>query len=403
MNILYLAHRIPYPPNKGEKIRAFHQIRQLAKAHSVYLACLIDEEEDWQFVPTLETCCAAVDVVARQSLVTRWKTARALLSQTPLSVAAFYVDELYRKIQHRLSSVRFDCLFAFSAVMAEYVRAVPDIPKIMDFVDVDSEKWRTYANRHAFPLSWVYRLEADRLARYEEDIARTFDLSLFVTEQEKLLFQKRVADCPIAVIPNGVDLEYFLPAPRLASRPPAVIFVGAMDYFPNVDAVQYFCDEIFPLIRKVVPETRFYIVGRNPTRQVQSLGARPHVVVTGAVQDVRPYLAEAMVAVAPFRIARGIQNKVLEAMAAGLPVVGTPTVFQGMHVTPADGARKADEARSFAQEVLAFLTNPGLFQTSARAARQYVERDHQWSEQGKQLEQLLHSLVPEAMPQYAQL
>src|SRR5262249_43814418 len=307
MNILYLAHRIPYPPNKGEKIRAFHQIQQLAKTHSIYLACLIDEEEDWQFVPTLEKCCAAVDVVARQGLIARWQTARAFVSQTPLSVAAFYVDELHHKIQRRLNSVRFDCLFVFSSAMAEYVRAVPDIPKIMDFVDVDSEKWRTYANMYAFPLSWVYRLEAERLARYEEDIARTFDLSLFVTEQEKALFQKRVTDCPIAVIPNGVDLEYFSPTPCHTSRPPVVVFVGAMDYFPNVDAVQYFCDEIFPLIRQVVPETRFYIVGRNPTRQVQSLGARTNVIVTRSVQDVRPYLAEATVAIAPFRIARGIQ------------------------------------------------------------------------------------------------
>ncbi len=403
MNILYLAHRIPYPPNKGEKIRAFHQIQQLAKTHAVYLACLIDEEGDWQFVPKLETCCTAVDVVARQSLTSLWKTAQAFVSQTPLSVGAFYVDELYKKIHRRLNSIRFDCIFVLSAAMAEYVRTVSDIPKIMDFVDVDSEKWRTYAAQRAFPLSWVYRLEANRLARYEETIARTFDLSLFVTEQEKMLFQKRVADCPIAVVPNGVDLEYFSFALRSSPCPPVVVFVGAMDYFPNVDAVRYFCDDIFPLICQVVPETRFYIVGRNPTRQVRALGRRPNVIVTGAVQDVRSYLAEATVAVAPFRIARGIQNKVLEAMAVGLPVVGTSTVFQGMQVTPADGVRKADEAQSFAQEVLTFLTNPNLFQDSARAARRYVERGHQWTEQGKRLEQLLYSLAPEAMPQYAQL
>src|SRR5581483_5654601 len=270
MNILYITHRIPYPPNKGEKIRAFHQLRQLAKKHAVHLACLVDDPEDLQYVPVLEQHCASVDFVYRRKVVSLLRATGALLTASPLSVASFYSRGLARKIRRRLQDVNIDRIIVFSSAMAAYVRHVSDIVKIMDFVDVDSEKWRLYTDHHPFPLSLVYKVEANRLARYEEEIAKEFACSLFVSHAEAELFAQRVQNRPIDVIPNGVDLEYFsAPTREERSASPIVVFTGAMDYFPNVDAVSYFCREIWPLIQSGAPKVRFSIVGRNPTSQVK--------------------------------------------------------------------------------------------------------------------------------------
>ncbi len=394
MNILYLAHRIPYPPNKGDKIRSFYQIRHLSREHAVHLVCLVDDIEDLQHVKTLEKYCASVDALYRGGTTGRGLSLLALFTNRPLSVAAFYSRRLARRIAFRLDSQKIDRIFFFSSAMAEYVRDILDIPKIIDFVDVDSAKWRLYADYHRFPLSQIYRLEANRLARYEEEGAQAFDHSLFVSDAEAGLFQQRVKNRPLSVIPNGVDLERFAPhgdGPS-PSKQPVIVFTGAMDYFPNADGVQYFCQKIFPLIREALPEAIFYIVGRNPTRQVRALGCQPNVTVTGSVPDVRPYLSQARVAVAPLRIARGVQNKILESMAMGLPVVGTSQAFEGIRATWADGVRVADEPQKFAQAVLELLGDDDLQQECSLQARHYVQHHHRWEEHGTRLEHLLKKM-----------
>ncbi len=393
MKILYIAHRIPYPPDKGDKIRSFHQIQHLSKKHEVHLVCFVDEKGDLPYARALEKYCASVDVVFRGKLASRCLAFQALLfSKEPLSVASFYSAELAQKITHTLGREAYDKIFVFSSAMARYVKHISHIPKVMDFVDVDSEKWQLYAQYHPFPLSWIYRLEVARLSRYEENIARIFEHSIFVSEKEAALFRQRVGGKPISVIPNGVDLDYFCPdgAGRSSHTQPSIVFTGAMDYFPNVDAVRYFCSKIFPRVREAVPEVGFYIVGRNPTRQVRGLGSQPGVVVTGYVPDVRPYLAKAWVAIAPLRIARGLQNKILEAMAMGLPVVGTSEAFQGTRARREDGIRMADDSKSFAHAVVTLLKDPVLRRRCSLAARDYVERQHQWQDHGARLESLLH-------------
>lgn len=396
MNILYLAHRIPYPPNKGEKIRTFHQLLHLAKHHTVHLVCLVDDPTDLEHVSTLERYCASVVAVYRSKTSTLCLAARTLLTRQPLSVAAFYRQALAREIARKLHTETFDVIFVSSAAMAEYVLEVSTLPRVIDFIDVDSEKWRQYAQYHAMPLAWLYRLEARRLAAYEAHIAHVFNDVVLISQEEKRLFQQRICDRPIAVISNGVDLNYFVPksAEVAHHRRPTLVFTGVMDYFPNVDAVQYFCSDIFPLVRAAVPDCWFFIVGRNPTRHVQALSKHPNVTVTGSVLDVRPYLAQAAIAVAPFRIARGVQNKVLEAMATGLPVVGTSQSFEGLAATEEDGIRIADDPQRFATELIALLTgNDTLRQRCALQARRYVEMHHQWSEQGLQLERLLQGVA----------
>ena len=396
MNILYISHRLPYPPNKGEKIRAFHQIRQLARDHTVHLCSFVDDPMDLPYSEALKEYCASVDIVYRSNASTPLLAAAALLKRQPLSVALFSRKSLKKKVLQKLATEQFDCIVVSSSSMAQYVSFVSTVPKVLDLVDVDSEKWRLYAQHHSFPRSFVYELEAKRLARYEEDIAHAFDHCVLISEEERRLFQERVKDRPISVISNGVDLEYFSPTRtgRLQVTPPTIVFTGAMDYFPNVDAVQYFCGEVFPLVCDAVPEAKFYIVGRSPTRQVQELGNQPNVVVTGTVPDVRPYLAQATVAVAPFRLARGVQNKVLEAMATGLPVIGTSQAFEGIAATEKNGIRVADTPDKFAREVIALLRgNAILLQRCALQARRYVEVHHQWREQGEKLEALLQKQV----------
>jgi len=397
MNVLYLAHRIPYPPNKGDKIRSFHQIQHLARKHTIHLSCLVDEREDLEHVKTLEEYCASVDFVYRDKVLAKALAMLALLTNKPLSVASFYSRTLAQKIRWRLQTESFDRIFVFSSAMAEYVRHVSDTPKVMDFVDVDSEKWRLYAEFTSPPMAWLYRLEAERLARYEAEVARTFAQSILISDIEADCMRRRVPECSIAVIPNGVDLEYFTPCeePVPCANPCDIVFAGAMDYFPNVDAVRYFCAEIFPLIREVQPEAQFTIVGRNPTPQVTRLGQEPQVTVTGAVSDVRPYLAKARVAVAPLRIARGVQNKVLEAMAMGLPVVGTSNAFEGLQATAADGALVADDPEAFAHAVRTLRTDSQLLHHYSQQARRYVQVHHQWTKHGVLLESLLHAMQQE--------
>jgi sugar transferase (PEP-CTERM/EpsH1 system associated) len=391
MNILYICHRIPFPPNKGDKIRSFNQIRDLSKRHTVHLACLVDDPADLQHVTALRKYCASVEAVYRGKMAARGLALLALFTGESLSVAAFYSRELKRRIDEKIRSERFDSIFVFCSSMAGYVADISDIPKVIDFVDVDSDKWRLYADFHPFPVSWIYRREADRLAQYEEVVARQFDRSIFVSKKEVDLFQKRVSDRSISAIPNGVDLDYFYPRvdDTLSTEPPMIVFTGAMDYFPNVDAVRYFCAEIFPKVRKVLPDLLFYIVGRNPVSSVRALGSQENVIVTGTVSDVRPYLAKAKVAVAPFRIARGIQNKILEAMAMGLPVIGTSIAFQGIEEKGETGCLSAEDPDAFVRALLLLLQDQPLRSQCGRQGRSFVERFYRWQDHGERLESLL--------------
>jgi sugar transferase (PEP-CTERM/EpsH1 system associated) len=319
----------------------------------------------------------------------------AFLQRQPLSIKLFYRKVLGKVIRRKLTE-RFDCVVVSCSSMAQYVDSRVDIPKIIDFIDVDSDKWRMYADHHLFPFSSVYRREANLLGRNEERLLHEFDHSIVSSEAEAQLLRRRVKGRPVSVISNGVDLDYFalsaIETPIIDE--PVIVFTGVMDYFPNVDAVRFFCEDIFPLVRDSMLDAQFYIVGRNPSRAVKKLEQQPNVSVTGTVPDVRPYLARARVAVAPFRLARGVQNKILEAMAMGLPIVGTSETFKGIGATEADGIRIADDPASFARHVISFLrADDDSRRSFATQARFYVERHHRWEDQGAKLERLIDEVV----------
>lgn len=390
MDIFYFAHRIPYPPDKGDKIRAFHQIRELSARHRIRLFCLVDAPEDRGYVEDLRRYCRSVDAVEQPVWASRARSLLALLSGRSLSSAAFWSAELQRRVRARAREGTPDAALVFSGAMAPYLSLLDSVPAVLDLVDVDSDKWSQYASKTWGPMSWIYRVEAERLSRLEVETAERLGRAVFVSNVEAQLFRNRAPTCDCVVIANGVDLGYFHSEPGDAPpSEPRIVFVGMMDYFPNVDAVVHFCSNVFPLVRRGIPDARFDVVGRNPTRPVLQLGRIPGVRVTGSVPDVRPYVRSAALAVAPFRVARGLQNKVLEAMALRRPVVGTPTGFQGTAATDEDGVRIVEDPVRMASAIVELLRDPSLRAAAGERARAYVERNHRWEVHGSRLEALL--------------
>jgi sugar transferase (PEP-CTERM/EpsH1 system associated) len=397
MNLLYLVHRIPYPPNKGDKIRSYHELAHLARRHRVHLGCLADDADDLQHAGTLRQMTASCEVVPLDLRRARLQSLAALAAGAPLSVRWFESARLRRWVERTVREEALDAVLVFSSSMASYVEGV-DLPCVMDFCDVDSDKWRQYAARAPWPLRPVYALEARRLRQFEMRVLRRCSAATLVTERERALWSDLPADlfAKVHVIPNGVDLDYFAPAtaPRAAAgMPPAIVFTGAMDYYANVDAVVFFAEEVLPRVRAAVPEARFTIVGNRPTPRVQALARRPGVEVTGFVADTRPYYAGAAVCVVPLRIARGIQNKLLEAMAMGRPVVASPAAAAGLGARSGDEVRVADGAAAMAAAVVDLLRDPQRATAMGDAARRFVEREYVWERAMDRLEQLLASSI----------
>lgn len=391
MRILMLAHRIPYPPHTGDKTRAFHIARHLARRHDLTLACLVDERADLDGLAPLREIIPSIEFGRLWKPWSLLKGVAGLTMGGPLSLPYFRSRALRRRLASRLDSAAYDLVYASSTPMAQYARGL-DLPMVMDFVDVDSDKWRQYAERSRPPVNWLYRTEGRRLETAEADVARWARVCLLATEAEEKLLKGFAPWARSAVMPNGIDLDYYQPVGGPSGQP-VVLFTGAMDYLPNVDAVRYFCDEILPLVRREVPETRFYIVGLNPTPDVQRLGSRTGITVTGSVPDVRPYYARASVCVAPLRIGRGIQNKVLQGMAMGLPLVVSSLAGRGLDAEPGRHLEVADTPAPFADHVVRLLKRPESGRALGRSARGFVEANFGWERSLRHLERLLVEAV----------
>ncbi len=305
-----------------------------------------------------------------------------------MSVSYFFLKALKSQIDQLLKTRRFDVIMVFSSCMAQYVTGVNDIPKIIDFVDADSDKWRQYVKYSRFPFSTIYKIESKRLQDYEKEIIEKFQHSIVTTEKEAKLLKDINSPNKLSVISNGVDFDYFIP--RLDHYEPyTIVFVGAMDYFANIDGVLYFYKDIFPLIKKKIPEIKFYIVGSNPSREIQRLNIECGITVTGYVKDIRSYLSKASVCVVPLRIARGIQNKILEAMAMGVPVVTTPQAFEGIEAQPCVDLLVEKEPAKFAERVVEIIQNKKLQKDLSRQGRTLVEKRYNWEVNMRKLEKLL--------------
>jgi polysaccharide biosynthesis protein PslH len=396
--LMFLCHRIPYPPDKGDKIRAWHMLSHLARTHNVHLGCLIDDPADVVHVPALRAVCASVSCHVIDKRRQRIKALLRARPGRPLTLDYFYHADLQSWVRQTLPTM--DRLFVYSSAMARYVldEGLPGdgmamMAKTLDMVDVDSEKWSTYALRTKWPMRSIWAREGRTLLAFERRAARWFDHTLFVSSDECHRFETLAPESRGRAqwVENGVDLEYFSPSQAGESpygeAPCPVVFTGTMDYWPNADAVDFFARSALPLLRRRRPDVTFHVVGANPTPEVQALAALPGVHVTGRVPDTRPYIAHAALAVAPLRIARGIQNKVLEAMAMARPVLASPQAFEGLRAQPGRDLLVAEGAEALADSAAAVLDggHAGLGQ----AGRQAVERGYAWPAVLQQLDRLL--------------
>jgi hypothetical protein len=389
MKILFVCHRFPYPPNRGGKIRPFHMIQHLGQKHSVVVASLAHSEQELKEGQPLREYCEDVIAEVLPSR-TRWINAgRALFSSMPSSVAYFSSRRLKQRIQDAWRRFRFDAILVHCVFASQYVQDLSCGFRMLDFGDVDSVKWLDYAHFRRAPLSIGYRLEAEKLRRYEFQMAQTFDLCTATTLGEVEEIKKLNVTRPTALISNGVDLAYFQPRPENPPSSNVLVFLGRMDYFPNIDAVLLFARDIYPLIRQAVPTAAFRIVGSNPSPAVLDLAKIPGISVTGHVPDVRPYLLDAAVAVAPLRIARGTQNKILQFLALGIPVVTSPQAAKGIGAMPGKHFLVADGAEQFAAEVIRLLQDTKWRKKLSVEGREPLDSMHSWPSSMKVLDQLL--------------
>jgi len=388
---LFLPHRLPFPPDKGDKIRSFHLLKALARRGPVYLGTFAETPAELATGPALREWCVDTCLRPLRKPVALARAALGALLGRSLSQGYYHDRALRRWVRHLVATGKVDRIVVFSSSMVPYTLDLPQQVRVVtDLCDVDSDKWAQYAAGRrgwkGLPARLVYAREARTLAKLETLTVEKCAATAVISDAEADLLAE-VTGCAredVAVVRNGVDLAYWNPAePAVLAQPSpfaadekALVFTGAMDYWANADAVAWFAAEVLPRVRAVVPAARFWIVGSNPTAAVQQLAATD-VTVTGRVVDVRPYLANAAVAVAPLRVARGVQNKVLEAMGMARPLVATPAALQGLGSVNAMGLGVGESAAEVAAAVLAALQTGG----NAPALREFVAEQFGWEPQ----------------------
>ncbi len=395
-NLLYLVHRIPYPPNKGDKIRSFHLLQHLRTRYNIYLGAFVDDENDWQYADEVRQLCKESCLVPMNPRISKLRSLSGLLSGEALTLTYYRNAQLQSWVDTLIKDHNIDRIVVFSSAMAQYVEHFEHAQRIMDFVDVDSDKWTQYAQAKRWPLNTLYRREGKLLLDYEKKIACEFDASFFVSHKEAALFRQLAPDSASRIhsFNNGVDAKYFSPDP-IYSNPygqdeAVLVFTGAMDYWPNIDAVEWFARDIFPQVLAKKSHACFYIVGSNPAKSVVRLGSLPGIHVTGSVDDVRPYLAHARLAVAPLRIARGVQNKVLEAMAMAKPVIATPQAMEGIATNMETGCFTGHSAQEITEQIIVQLNS---ILTPNQAGRDTILAHYDWKRNLAEIDDFLEAPI----------
>jgi sugar transferase (PEP-CTERM/EpsH1 system associated) len=402
--LLFVSHRLLFPPDKGERIRGWALLRHLSASYDIHLGCLDDEPAAPAALAALGSVCAEVAAFAMNKRRQKLHALLRLRPGRPLMPDYYHHAGLQRWVDGVLARQRMEILYIYSAAMAPYVLGHDRPGRILDMQDIDSEKWTSYAARAAWPMRLVWAREGRTLLAFERAAARACDATLLVTEKEARRFMQLAPESAqkIGWLEHGVDTGFFAPgqdfADPYAGLPgagPDLVFTGNMDYWPNADAVLWFAHEVMPQLRRHRPEVRLHVVGANPGPDITGLARLPGIHVTGRVPDVRPYVAHAALAVAPLRIARGIQNKVLEAMAMGRPVVASPGAFEGIRAEPGRDLLVADGAAETVRCVLEILDgrHPGL----GAAGRALIEARYSWRSGLARLDRIL-AATREARP-----
>jgi sugar transferase (PEP-CTERM/EpsH1 system associated) len=388
VNVLYLCHRFPYPPRRGGKIRPFNVIRHLAERHQVTVCSLSRSDQETADAAGIAPYCHRFYVEQVNDWVQALRMIARLPSPVPSSMGFFYSPALARRVRALLSRERFDLIFVHCSSVAQYVAGVAGTPKILDFGDMDSHKWLEYARYKPFPLSLGYRLEGVKMRGAERRLARCFDLCTATTHAEWETFESYATGTPSDWFPNGVDSAYFAPTDD-AYEPHTLCFVGRMDYYPNQECMADFCATTLPLLKGRFPAINLLIVGANPSSGVRRLADIPGVTVTGSVPDVRPYVRRSALMVAPLNIARGTQNKILEAMALGVPVVASRVAAGGVDAVAGEHLLVAGSPGDYAAAIARILDAPDERARLALAGRSRVLSHHAWEPSMRRLDGII--------------
>lgn len=406
MNILFLTHRIPYPPDKGDKIRSYNEIKYLSQKHRIYLGFPLEKDSDMLGVSHLEGMCEHIFFAP---CPTRWQMCANILAGLPFTVAHFHQETLQGMVNEVIATRGIEAIIVFCSGMAQYVLQNPAFSgrspqrpvTIMDFVDLDSDKWFQYAQYSHFPRRQIFQIENHRLSHYENQISQKFDASVFISPREIEAFRRHQStESKLFVIPNGVDADFFSPKreqelgnfcsiTHARVKKPTLVFTGVMNYFANEDGVIWFAEKIYPMIRDAVPDVEFFIVGNRPTDKIWNLSEQDGITVTGYVSDIRHYYDLADVCIVPLRIARGLQNKVLEAMASGKAVVATKNASDGIIYQNGTNILIADTVKDFADTVIQLLNHPERREVLGRAARDNAVQHYSWERNFALFEDLL--------------
>lgn len=382
-DLLFLSHRIPYPPNKGDKIRSWQILKHLCGNYSVHLGCLYDDPNDARYIPFLGSICASVCCRPLQPFTAKIRGLSGLFRNEPLTLGYFYDKALQGWVTDTLRKRHPAQVFVFCSAMANYVRHARSSIRVLDLIDLDLEKWRQYSDDARPPAKQLYARESRLLSEFECAMSREFDATLFVSDAEAKRFAAVApgSSSKVHVFNNGVDLDYFRPQDTYVSPfsgdGPFIVFTGAMDYWPNIQAVIWFAREVLPLVRQHAAKAEFWIVGRDPSKSVRRLSKLQGVRITGTVEDVRPYIANATVVVAPLQTGCGVQNKVLEAMAMAKIVVASPLACEGIKVSARKDIIVAATPSDFTAAIMSVLAKE--IAGNGKMARRTIERDYQWN------------------------
>jgi sugar transferase (PEP-CTERM/EpsH1 system associated) len=388
MRILYVCHRFPYPPKRGGKIRPFNMIRHLAQSHEVVVCSLSRSQTETEEAQGIRPFCSEFHIGQVDDRIQTLRMVATLPTPLTASASYFHSTSLARTIKRLLRERNYDLIFVHCSSVAHYVAHVRDVPKILDFGDMDSQKWLEYANYKPFPLSVGYWWEGTRLLAEEKRLARRFDFCTATTRAEWQTLKDYGVATPADWFPNGVDAGFFSPSNE-PYDPDSIVFIGRMDYYPNQQCMFEFCADVLPRLQARRPSVRLTIVGAEPSPAVCDLGKLPGVTVTGTVPDVRPYTTRAALTVAPLRIARGTQNKILEAMAMGVPVVCSREAAGGVDAIAGENLLVATTPQEYCDAILRLLDSPIERARFAQSGRARVLSQHAWSSSMKRLDGII--------------